>query len=60
MEHVEPGSAMVDEGSWAVAGQEFAVRTAKSSYKLCDGAECAFPQVHLAILSLALFVLEIF
>jgi hypothetical protein len=26
-------------------------------YKLCEGAECAFPQVHLAILSLALFVL---
>ena len=28
-------------------------------YKLCEGAECAFPQLHLAILSLALFVLII-
>jgi len=28
-------------------------------YKLCECAECAFPEVHLAILSLALFVLMI-
>jgi hypothetical protein len=31
VEQVEPGSAVVDEGGLAVAWQEFAVRTAKSS-----------------------------
>jgi hypothetical protein len=31
---VEPGSAVVDEGGLAVAWQEFAVRTAKSSGKI--------------------------
>jgi hypothetical protein len=48
---------IINEVKWAAArsrcrkGIEFSC----VAYKLCEGAECAFPQVHLAILSLALF-----
>jgi len=48
-----------NEVKWAAARSQYGkgIEISYVLYKLYEGAECAFPQAHWAILSLALFVL---